>query len=212
MVRELHLPGVHKGREVIYSCLSRAFMEMPSESIFKMLEDVLPHVEGAESIVEALRARRAATEEGRRRLDDEALRAYTRIFCLTDSAATSESVYLSPSHLTMQEQAGQVSFIYEHMKFDISGASNEPPDHISHELMFMSYLAKATAGALEKGSTEYAAKNIELQAGFLDRHIMKWAADFAAGVAGFKEAEVFYGPLAGFMVNFLNQDRIYLSE
>jgi TorA maturation chaperone TorD len=212
MVKESYRPEVHRGREVFYSCLSKVFMEMPSESMFKMLEEVLPCVEGAGGILAFLSSRRTLPIKERLRLDDEVLRAYTRIFCLTDSAATSESVYLSPAHLTMQKQAGQVRYIYEHMKFEPDNISNEPPDHISNELMFMAYLAKATVKALEDGSDEYADKTIKLQAGFLEMHILKWVAELAAMISKFKEAATFYGPLAAFMVEFINNDFGYLTD
>ena len=69
------------------------------------------------------------------------LRAYTRIFALTDSVPNSESYYTSLEHLVNQQSREQVLKSYKTFGYDTDfHDSNEPEDFIAYELMFMSYL------------------------------------------------------------------------
>ena len=152
---------MHKGREVIYAVLSNIFLNMPSDELFANVEAVFSLFElddnadkmmadSLKAVQDFIKSRNTLKVEEKKQFDDKVLHDYTRIFCLSDSVPVAESIYLSPSHLTMQEETGKVYYIYKSCNFDMKHTSNEPHDHISYELMFMSYLSKGIAQNIEK--------------------------------------------------------------
>lgn len=153
---------MHKGREVIYAVLSNIFLNMPSDELFANVEAVFSLFElddnadkmmadSLKAVQDFIKSRNTLKVEEKKQFDDKVLHDYTRLFCLSDSVPVAESIYLSPSHLTMQEETGKVYYIYKSCNFDMKHTSNEPHDHISYELMFMSYLSKGIAQNIEKG-------------------------------------------------------------
>ncbi len=225
MSQEIYMVEAHKGREVIYSCLSRVFLELPSESLFEMLENILPNLEemkiddkddlitqGVEGIKRFVDSRKNLSDEELKSFNDEVTRCFTRLYCLTDSVPVSESVYTSVSHLTNEEATGQVKWLYDTCKFDMKHSSNEPSDHISYELMFMSYLAKGTYKHIEKGSMEEATKLLDLQRQFINEHILKWLSDFVKATVNFSESYTLYAPVAYFALGYVEEDRVFLGN
>ena len=123
-----------------------------------------------------------------------------------------ESIYLSPSHLTMQEETGKVYYIYKSCNFDMKHTSNEPHDHISYELMFMSYLSKGIAQNIEKGDKKQVNSLLHLQKMFLEEHLLKWVEMFSKSVISFVESVNFYAPACYFMMGFLKYDFEIVNE
>ncbi len=214
---------MHKGREVIYATLSNIFLNMPSNELFANVEAVFSSFElednsdkmmkdGLKAVQDFIKSRNALNSEEKKQFDDKLLHDYTRLFCLTDSVPVAESIYLSPSHLTMQEETGKVFYIYKSCNFDMKHTSNEPLDHIAYELMFMSYLSKGIAQNIEKGDMEQVNNLMHLQKMFLEEHLLKWVEMFSKAVIGFAESVCFYAPVCYFMIGFLKDDFEMIKE
>ena len=214
---------MHKGREVIYAVLSNIFLNMPSDELFANVEEVFSLFElddnadkmmadSLKAVQDFIKSRNTLKVEEKKQFDDKVLHDYTRIFCLSDSVPVAESIYLSPSHLTMQEETGKVYYIYKSCNFDMKHTSNEPHDHISYELMFMSYLSKGIAQNIEKGDKKQVNSLLHLQKMFLEEHLLKWVEMFSKSVIGFVESVSFYAPACYFMMGFLKYDFEIVNE
>ena len=214
---------MHKGREVIYAVLSKIFLNMPSDELFANVEAVFSLFElddnadkmmadSLKAVQDFIKSRNTLKVEEKKQFDDKVLHDYTRIFCLSDSVPVAESIYLSPSHLTMQEETGKVYYIYKSCNFDMKHTSNEPHDHISYELMFMSYLSKGIAQNIEKGDKKQVNSLLHLQKMFLEEHLLKWVEMFSKSVIGFVESVSFYAPACYFMMGFLKYDFEIVNE
>lgn len=208
---------MHKGREVIYATLSNIFLSMPTDELLANVEAVFSSFElendsdnmmkdGLKALQNFIKNRNSLNDEEKKQFDDKLLHDYTRLFCLSDSVPVAESIYLSPSHLTMQEETGKVFYIYKSCNFDMKHTSNEPLDHIAYELMFMSYLSKGIAQNIEKGNMEQVNNLMHLQKMFLEEHLLKWVEMFTKSVIGFAESVSFYAPVCYFMIGFLKDD------
>ena len=214
---------MHKGREVIYAVLSNIFLNMPSDELFANVEAVFSLFElddnadkmmadSLKAVQDFIKSRNTLKVEEKKQFDDKVLHDYTRIFCLSDSVPVAESIYLSPSHLTMQEETGKVYYIYKSCNFDMKHTSNEPHDHISYELMFMSYLSKGIAQNIEKGDKKQVNSLLHLQKMFLEEHLLKWVEMFSKSVIGFVESVSFYAPACYFMMGYLKYDFEIVNE
>ena len=214
---------MQKGREVIYAVLSNIFLNMPSDELFANVEAVFSLFElddnadkmmadSLKAVQDFIKSRNTLKVEEKKQFDDKVLHDYTRIFCLSDSVPVAESIYLSPSHLTMQEETGKVYYIYKSCNFDMKHTSNEPHDHISYELMFMSYLSKGIAQNIEKGDKKQVNSLLHLQKMFLEEHLLKWVEMFSKSVIGFVESVSFYAPACYFMMGFLKYDFEIVNE
>ena len=214
---------MHKGREVIYAVLSNIFLNMPSDELFANVEAVFSLFElddnadkmmadSLKAVQDFIKSRNTLKVEEKKQFDDKVLHDYTSIFCLSDSVPVAESIYLSPSHLTMQEETGKVYYIYKSCNFDMKHTSNEPHDHISYELMFMSYLSKGIAQNIEKGDKKQVNSLLHLQKMFLEEHLLKWVEMFSKSVIGFVESVSFYAPACYFMMGFLKYDFEIVNE
>ncbi len=214
---------MHKGREVIYAVLSNIFLNMPSDELFANVEAVFSLFElddnadkmmadSLKAVQDFIKSRNTLKVEEKKQFDDKVLHDYTRLFCLSDSVPVAESIYLSPSHLTMQEETGKVYYIYKSCNFDMKHTSNEPHDHISYELMFMSYLSKGIAQNIEKGDKKQVNSLLHLQKMFLEEHLLKWVEMFSKSVISFVESVNFYAPACYFMMGFLKYDFEIVNE
>ena len=134
-----------EGREVIYSVLSKIFLDVPDKNMYEMITKVFPLMKDFVSNEYAQNIMNQLNDYISNRLTDEFLlnwqRDYTRLFCLTDSVPVSESYYTSIDKLVMQESREQVLALYRKYKFNMNHTSNEPEDHISYELIFVSFLS-----------------------------------------------------------------------
>ena len=80
---------------------------------------------------------------------------------------------------------------YAGAELAIEDESGLPPDHISLEFLFMSYL-------IDIG-------RIDLQGSFLEEHLMNWAPYYCEEVKG-EAKTLFYREVAGITVDFLDSE------
>ena len=210
------------GREVIYASVSDLFLYMIEDKHIKMLYEILPSFKEISSenndvnavlgnlekfILKYIQGSNSEKES----IIQELHRVYTRLFCMGKCVPISESVYLSPLHLTKQEAEIDVEEIYKLYGFNMNHTSNEPLDHLSYELMFMSYLAKGCAYHLSNNNIGMAEKLKALQKSFLQNHLLKWIEDFSRSIKQYEELDKFYYLLSAFLVDFLKTDEKYLE-
>lgn len=215
----------NKGREVIYACFSRIFINTLDDNAYKMLSDIMPFIEtlktdnkddllindGVSALSKFIKEYNSLSAEHQEEFKNERIREYTRLFCLGNGVDLSESVYLSPSHLTQSEIESEVYHLYKKCNFEMDCKSNEPQDHLSYELMFMSFLSKNISKKY-KEDNDMAVKLLEIQKEFLEKHILKWIDLLIKRTIKFKESYTFYLPALYFIDGFIKADYEYLKS
>jgi len=216
--------SIMQGREVTYAAMSDLFLSLIETKQIQMLIDLMPMYEemaentdnqhikyGVSHLLEAVNEYKNSDDTARKNLLVDYSREYSRLFCLGNAAAISESVYVSPLHLTMQEQELEVSKLYKACNFDMKHTANEPQDHLSYELMFMSYLSKGTYQNMEKGDNAQAESLINLQKSFIKDHLLNWLGYFLSSVKKYKEGDRLYYPLSCLLLGFIEEDSAFLE-
>ena len=215
----------NKGREVIYACFSRIFINTLDDNEYKMLSDIIPFIEtfktdnkddllindGVEALSKFIKEYNSLSAEQQEDVKNKTALEYTRLFCLGNGVDLSESVYLSPSHLTQGEMESEVYHLYKNCNFEMDCKSNEPQDHLSYELMFMSFLSKNISKKYASDK-EIAVKLLEVQKEFLEKHILKWIELLIKRTINFTESYTFYLPALYFIAGFIKTDYDYISE
>lgn len=104
---------------------------------------------------------------------------YVRLF------VNSREGVLAPPHASFYTegslfgQAAQEALThYERFRITPNASENEPPDHISYELEFLSFLCATEQEALDQGRQEDADGLRKAQADFLCNHLFPWANRF----------------------------------
>ena len=217
------LKQIHLGREQIYYMLGNIFIDVPNEEMYKNIETLLPSFklmaeddeilnDGINGLEKFLNLRDEKEGEEKVKFDNDVLSNFTRIYCLSDSVPTTESVYVSPEKLSNQEVTGIVSKLQNQYGFIIKNESNEGSDHISYELYFLGHLSSMTANYIEAGNVDMAL-NIQLvQKNFLEEHLLKWANLFTKATLGYSESAYFYAPACYTLLGFLEVDRGFLED
>lgn len=220
----VNLQDIFGGREVIYSFFAKLFLEPISENEYKMIQDILPLLKDMEDMSEKAKKEISRLEDfvdkcnslTKEELDEfklENLRAFTRIFALTDSVPSSESYYTSLEHLVNQESREQVLKLYKNFGFDTDfHDSNEPEDFIAYELMFMSYLSKISAKNLQNGKEENYNMIVKVQKEFIENHLLKYIDEFTNKMEKFEQSKIFYLPLTIFLREYLKYDLDFINS
>lgn len=202
-----------EGREVIYSVLSKIFLDVPNKNMYEMITKVFPLMKDFVSNEYAQNIMNQLNDYISNSLTDEFLlnwqRDYTRLFCLTDSVPVSESYYTSIEKLVMQESREQVLALYRKCKFNMNHTSNEPEDHISYELMFISFLSKQAKLANDENILKEL-MNIQMQ--FIHEHLLILLTALTDKMKIYEQGKRFYYPLALFMIEFIKTDYDYIGE
>ncbi len=211
---------IMKGKEVIYNALSDYFIHTIDNNNLNTLYDIinlilLNNLENhsvVNNLYNVLKTYKNQTLEEQAKMIDNINLSYTRLFCLGQCVAVSESVYLSQYHLTKQQPEEEVEKIYKRYNFKIINQSNEPLDHISYELKFMSYISKGIYTYLENNNIEKATELMVLQKRFLQEHILLWLSMFINDILIYEETMEFYKPLCLYLEYFVKNDEVFLSN
>ncbi len=209
------------GREVIYAFFSDIFLYLADDKHIMLFKEILPALKeicsGGESEVHnsfALLEKYIYNyiyAENKQELLDSLNLSYTRLYCLGNGVPLSESVYVSPIHLTRQETEIEAGKIYRLCNFDMKHNANEPQDHLSYELMFMSYLSKGISKHLSANNIQEASKLTALQKEFLSNHILNWIEEMCMMTKKIAESHEFYYPLTELLKSYLKADKEYLE-
>ena len=210
-----------QGREVIYAFFSDIFLFLADNKHILLLKEILPVLKeicsGSElelhKSIELLEqyTDKYINEENKQELLDNLNLSYTRLYCLGNGVPLSESVYVSPIHLTRQESEIEAGRIYRLCNFDMRHNANEPHDHLSYELMFMSYLSKGISKHLADNNIHEASKLTALQKEFLSNHILNWIDEMCMMTHKISESQEFYYPLTEVLKSYLKADKEYLE-
>lgn len=218
------LQEIYSGREVIYAFFARLFLESLSESEYKMMQEILPLLKDLEDISETAKKEISKLEDfidkynslKGKDLDEfklDSLRAFTRLFALTDSIPNSESYYTSLEHLVNQESREQVLKLYRNFGFDTDfHNSNEPEDFIAYELMFLSYLSRNTVRCMQDGKEENYYIVVNAQKEFIKDHLLSYIDEFINKMEMFEQGKILYLPLTYFLREYLKYDYEFLNS
>ncbi len=186
-------------RSNIYKLLSRPFRLESTKEFLGDFHRYLPvfeeyatnysHINGSDILNEGISLAKQALYSPlpTKELIDEHERVFAAVFLSIlngNSVTPHESVYLSTAGKAMQQERDDVLETYccEKIRPDRS-VFNEPEDHISTELTFISVLSSQTAMAINAGEHTLAEQKIQAQKNFLQNHLCKWVGDAAADIA-----------------------------
>lgn len=209
-----------QGREVIYAFFSDIFLFLADDKHVMLLKEILPALkeicQGSSEVEKSIELLDNYTDkyikaENKQELLDNLNMSYTRLYCLGNGVPLSESVYVSPIHLTRQESEIEAGRIYKLCSFDMKHNANEPKDHLSYELMFMSYLSKGISKHLAVNNIQEASKLTALQKEFLNNHILNWIDEMSMLTKKISESYEFYYPLTVVLQSYLKADNEYLE-
>ena len=209
-----------QGREVIYAFFSDIYLFLADDKHVMLLKEILPALkeicQGSSEVKESIELLENYTDkyikaENKQELLDNLNMSYTRLYCLGNGVPLSESVYVSPIHLTRQETEIEAGRIYKLCSFDMKHNANEPKDHLSYELMFMSYLSKGVSKHIANNNILEASKLTALQKEFLSNHILNWIDEMSIMTNKISESHEFYYPLTVVLKSYLKADKEYLE-
>ncbi|MFN3742871.1 MAG: molecular chaperone [Anaerolineales bacterium] len=106
---------------------------------------------------------------------------HRRVFGLSGSLCY-ETEYGLPHEYRQSQELADISGFYRAFGFNVGGEVRERPDYIATELEFMYVLALKEAWALVQGRDEWLEVTLQAQRRFLEGHLGRWLALFAASV------------------------------
>jgi TorA maturation chaperone TorD len=118
-------------------------------------------------------------------------------------AAPWASLYLDPNQRLMGDTSQYAIQAYAEAGLGPSSSRKEAPDHITHELEFMYYLA------FQEGTTGETSWR-ERQRRFWNEHLGRWLPKLAQAVRNAK-LDSYYGALAGLLCAFANAENAHLG-
>ncbi len=94
-----------------------------------------------------------------------------------------ESLYRNGSGRVFDDVTVDVLREYRHHGLEVTNSlRGEPPDHISFELEFMSFLCNREAEARDKNDDEEASQLLLAEKDFLEEHLMTWLPGFCGKI------------------------------
>lgn len=144
---------------------------------------------------------------------------YARIFLgagVTEEqlAVPFESVFTSPEAIMMQDARDDVVRIFRSQGMTVDASLNVPEDHISFELDFLAFMAERTASEIETQEPlwhERAAALVNVQASFIDEHVLNWFDKLASRVEA-SALSTFYPSVMKVLRETLKEHRAVLGE
>lgn len=121
-----------------------------------------------------------------------------------------ESVHTSERRLLMQEARDEVLAAYRANNLK-KGQWTESEDHIALELEFMQVMAQRTAGVLEQGNDDEAARQLSAQLNFLRTHLINWVPMLVSDMLKYAKTD-FYQGLAHLTLGFIETDEALLKD
>ena len=220
MNNNISLMQVHIGRKQLYYFLARVFLDVPDDDLYTYTLNILPAFEilskhnkaleeGYVELSNFLQKRINLQGESLKLFDNGMLNDYSKLFCKSEGLSLYQSMYIAPYGENIKETLYNLQKQYG---FDTGQENIDLSDHISYELMFMSYLSKGIAQNIVKGDMEQVNNLMHLQKMFLEEHLLKWVEMFSKSVIGFAESVSFYAPVCYFMIGFLKDDFEMVKE
>ncbi len=208
-------------RRIIYSLLGVFFYKEADNTYLEALKRIMPVIRtmGVErDIREAVQGADMvlSVEEGAD-FEDGAAKEFAAVFLISDvlngvkPVTPHESVYLSLSGMTMQDERDQVMEEYFREGLGRDKSFKEPEDHIKAELDFMAFLSGKSLEAAEKDEPELLEESIGRQIAFMSGHIEKWIYRLCADVRNCSHSAFFKG-MSFAAEGFIKADRLFLKD
>jgi TorA maturation chaperone TorD len=164
--------------KMLYSYPEREWIQsLADESVF----DEIPFGEQHQDTIAGMILLREWSESSRDGMSDDAfdqIRAdYIRLFIGPHKVIVPpwESVHVSYTGLTFQQETLDVRKWYAHFGLQFEKLHKEPDDHIGIELAFLSHLSGLAARAIEHEDEKEFMKMMDAQRDFAVEHPLKWA-------------------------------------
>lgn len=218
---------INRGRDVVYNFLSKSLLDIPDSQYMSMFEDLHQYIVGllsnndnedmkmAGETIKMFRQNNILQEEkSQNEVILDLSKEYTRLFYLgIHSVAICESVYLSPSKTNLQEPWEAVKRVYAENKFFPENKGNKPEDHISFELLFMSFLSQKASVAAEQSEDNDLTHIYQKQLAFMEEHLLKWVDDLCEQMLNVStKKDSLYAGIALFLRGYLHEDYKFLRD
>jgi TorA maturation chaperone TorD len=168
--------------KILYTYPERGWMlSLASEDVFA---EIPFQIDGSEQEtgVDLLREWTRQSRHGLSDADFDAIRSdYTRLFIgpARPLAPPWESVSLSVSGLTFQEETLEVRRWYARQGLQFEKLHKEPDDHIGIELAFIAHLAGLAVRAIEDADEAAFNQAVAAHMGFLTEHLLHWGPEWS---------------------------------
>ncbi|HWI61998.1 MAG TPA: molecular chaperone TorD family protein [Symbiobacteriaceae bacterium] len=218
LARNGELDAVLEARGFAYGLLARAFLSEPSPLLTGALiqsdaAGLFPYAQHSGPIQQGAAELAAYLADPGSGGYDQLLWDYTRLFIGPAAlpAPPYESAYRSADRLLFQQETLDVRQAYREYGLGAEKLGSEPDDHIGLELQFLYETCRLAAERAAAGDLAGVDQVLRDQQRFLDDHLLRWAADFAADVAASAQTG-FYRGMAQLLAGYLPVDRGILAE
>lgn len=214
---------IHSARGSIYLFLRNCLYNMPNETFYKMIEDMLSQLsqivnesentdmkKGYNGMLQFINTRKNLSGNELDELNLHISREYTSCLCLPGTAQQEESYYISEDHILKQESNDDMIKLFHKYGFALSAELQADYDNVCIELAFMSKLAYMSADT--EDDNEYSKLILE-QLDFHKNHFDKWIYHFYNKLIEQKIIESkLYKYIAEFSKGFIHEDKLLLEE
>lgn len=214
---------IHSARGSIYLFLRNCLYDMPNETFYKMMEDMLSQLSqiinesenadmknGYNGMLQFINIRKNLSGKELDELNLHISREYTSCLCLPGTAQQEESYYISEDHILKQESNDDMIKLFHKYGFALSAELQADYDNVCIELAFMSKLAYMSADT--EDDNEYSKLILE-QLDFHKNHFDKWIYHFYDKLIEQKIIESkLYKYIAEFSKGFIHEDKELLEE
>lgn len=214
---------LHSARGSIYLFLRNCLYDMPNETFYKMIEEMLYQLSqlvnesentdmknGYNGMLQFMNTMKTLSGKELDDLNLHISREYTSCLCLPGTAQQEESYYISEDHILRQESNDDMIKLFHKYGFALSADIQADYDNVCIELAFMSKLAYMSAETEDE--TEYSKLILE-QLDFHKNHFDKWIYHFYDKLIEQKIIESkLYKYIAEFSKGFIHEDKELLEE
>lgn len=127
------------------------------------------------------------------------------------AAIPHESQYLAYEGEGLAQVRIGVARVYRENNMSFEPEIDLPADHLAYEMEFMAVTSKHIAINIEDGDMESALHGLDVQASFLDEHIMLWFGRFYS-LANNICSTRFYKGVLDVTASFLEEDRKFIDD
>jgi TorA maturation chaperone TorD len=207
------LPQLIQRQEAIYSFLQRIYeKELNKQLILEIPEKIKP-LEAVTSLLSNQESKKVMKEffqfcssfpsQNLDTLETQLAADYARLFLSINKIPPHPSESTYREGVMMQYYRDEVLQTY--WSFGVSARKDftEPEDHIATEFSFMAFLCQKTSQTLKNSKHKDAAKYIEAQKHFLDKHLTRWVPNLVKDILQTSRTP-FYKGIAVLTGEFLN--------
>ena len=200
-------------RAETYRFFAGLCLKPPSESFVAMIRDrsILTELKIEKNSKGYAEMRDFVNEAaGMQDLQNELEAEHTALFTLPSGVMPHEGVFLDKEMRLGGKVTVSVRQFYEKAGAEILNGCIEMPDHLGIELEFMAFMSRMEAELRMKKDPSALQRCIELQAGFLEEHLLKWAYQCCEKILE-KTSCGYYRAVAYLLMDFLKDEEEYVA-